>query len=562
MIMNIVIRAWAHPAQAPDRAIRLNKVLAEKNPPKLYTAPIPCAFWMFWALGVFAAQNLKGGLAALFMLCLLSGPAFAEETGYFPDPDYYMDYGLLPETAPPAETAGDLEVLLETSPEAPAVHAEWRVRILVNHPNPQEVSVRIPDLPPSLVLDRLRTAARFAGHDETSGPEAGEKWTAADFFFIPRRGGPVSLAPFEVRVPGRLGYSPPVSALVRGGDEETPPFRAAWEASPAFLTAGQGAEIRLRLVAGKAETSPAASVSYRPQAPVNAILEILDTEEARPGEFLLRFRIIPLEGNSVSIPAAALKYGGASITVPSRKFTVLPAAVPVPQSPGPPPDRGISAGNAAPAGTPPAPAFPDAPARVFPPFRRAYERAVEEGRSCWERGLYAEALAALRRNERELAAGPALAPLRRSAETALGIEFAEDERWRPRRLFLALAITASCLLIFLLAAAGVKGGKREISPVTSGPSWSYTFIVILLFIAGGAGFYGFMGRPGGITRPGGTGVLREAEAFRVPEEGSRPGMFFRQGEPVQIRSRAGAWAYVESFEGKAGWVRLDRIIPY
>jgi hypothetical protein len=31
------------PAQAPGRAIRLNKVLAGFRPPKLYTASIPCA---------------------------------------------------------------------------------------------------------------------------------------------------------------------------------------------------------------------------------------------------------------------------------------------------------------------------------------------------------------------------------------------------------------------------------------------------------------------------------------------------------------------------------------
>jgi hypothetical protein len=125
-----------------------------------------------------------------------------------------------------------------------------------------------------------------------------------------------------------------------------------------------------------------------------------------------------------------------------------------------------------------------------------------------------------------------------------------------------LAITASCGLVFLLAAAGIKSGKEGIFPVTSGPSWGSTFTVIVLLIIIGTAFYGFLGGPGGITRPGGTGILREAGAFRAPEEGSRLDMSFRMGEPVRIRSRADAWACVESFEGKMGWVPLDRIIPY
>jgi hypothetical protein len=500
---------------------------------------------------------IGAGLLGFFILYAFSGPAFSEETGYYPDPDYYLDYGLLPETAPPAEFAGALEALLETSPEIPEVHAEWRVCILVNHPNPQEVSVQIPDLPPSLALDRIRTAVRFVRHNETDG--AGEKWTAIDCFFIPRQGGLVSLAPFEVRTPGRLGYSPPVSALVRGGGDAVS-LRAVWEPVPASLTAGQASEIRLRLMTGRAENRRAASVLYRPEAPVNAILEPLDVAETRPGEFLLRFRIIPLEGNSAGIPPAPLKYGNASVIVPGREFTVLPAASagPAAQSPGPPPDRKTAAGKTEGA----APPFPNASAAVFPPFRRGYERALEEGRAYWERGLYAEALAVLRLKERELAAGPVLAPLRRSAETALGIGFTEDEGWRPRRLFLGLAAAAFCILIFLLAAAGINGRKRRIFPVTSGLSWGYTFVVILLSIIIGGGFYGFLGGPGGITRPGDTGVLREAGAFRVPEEGSVMDTVFRKGEPVRIRSRADSWAYVESFEGKAGWVPLDSIIPY
>jgi hypothetical protein len=507
----------------------------------------------------------SGLLGFFIILSVVLCPVFSQETGFFPDPDYYQDYGLVPETAPPAEFAGDLEVRLETSPEIPEVHREWMIRILVNHPDPRDVSVIVPDLPPSLVPDRIRTSVRFTGRDGEINPGEEEKWTAVDFLFIPGQDGPVSLAPFEARVPGHLGYSPPVSAVIRD-DTRKAALRAVWEPVPASLTVGQSAEVRLRLMTGKAENPQAASVSYRLEAPVNAIIETLDIAEAEPGEFILRFRIIPLEGPSVRLPSAPLNYGDASVTVPGREFSVLPAVpasspVLAIQKTAPASDDGAARSGGDPL---PAPLFPDASGAVFPPFRSGYDRALAEARSYWDRGLYAEALATLRLNERELAAGPALSPLRRFAETALGIEFTEDEGWRPRRLFLILTAAAFFILVFILCAAFRRGGGRNFFSVTSGFSWGYTFIVILLCGMIGAGLYGFFGGPGRVTQSGKsrTGVLRETGAFRVPEDGSVPAMLFREGEPVRIRSVTDAWAYIESFEGKAGWVPLDRIIPY
>ncbi|MDR0386641.1 MAG: hypothetical protein LBH57_01260 [Treponema sp.] len=509
------------------------------------------------------------GLLGFFaFLSAVLCPVFSQETGYFPDPDYYQDYGLVPETAPPAESAGELEVLLETFPQIPEVHREWMIRILVNHPNPQDVSVIIPDLPSSLIPDRIRTAVRFIGRDGETNPGAEEKWTAVDFFFIPGRDGPVSLAPFEARASGRLGYSPPVSAVIRGDAGKTG-LRAVWDPSPSSLRVGQSAEVRLRLITGEAEGRRAASISYGPEAPVNALIESLGIDEAENGEFILRFRIIPLAGSSVLIPSVPLQYGDASVTVPGHEFSVLPAlpsASPVSAvlRSGPVQDGGTKAGDGAARTGGDPPPFPDVPGTVFPPFRGGYERALTEARLNWERGLYAEALAVLRLNERELAAGPALSLLRRSAETALGIGFTEDEKWRPRRIFLVLTAAASCILVFVLVSAKITGNRRKNFPVTSGFPRGYTFIVVFLCAMIGAGLCGFFGGPGRITRPGKsrTGILRETGAFKVPESGNVPAILFREGEPVRIRAVADPWAYVESFEGKTGWVPLDRIIPY
>ncbi|MDR3131032.1 MAG: hypothetical protein LBU18_05740 [Treponema sp.] len=503
-----------------------------------------------------------GLLGFLANLSLVLCPVFSEEAGYFPDPDYYLDYGLSPETGLSGDAAMNMKVLLEVSPEIPEVHAEWLIRILVDYPNPQDVSIQIPELPPSLVLDRLRTAVRFVSSDEETGPAAEEKWTVVDLFFIPVLNGPLSLAPFEVRVPGGFGRSLPVSATVRGGEDEAGSIMAAWESAPAFLVAGHSAETGLRLITRLIENPQ--SLSYRPEAPSNAIIEPAGAEKTGPEEFVLRFRIIPLEGNSIIIPPGILKYEEFSAAVPGREFAVLPSAGRQADSAGasaqgPVSSRDQGAGED-PAGTrlSSAPAFPDA-AAVFPPFRKGYEQALKEGRLYWEQGLYAEALAALRLNERELAAGPALALPRRAAEKALGIEFTEDERWRPRYLLPGLSAVISFIFFALL----IKG-RRKIFTVTLGSIRGYTFIAALFCITLGTSVYGFFSGSVRQAKPdkSRTGILREAGLFRVPEKESLMDPVLQEGEPVRIRSLTDAWVYVESFEGKAGWVPLERIIFY
>jgi hypothetical protein len=293
---------------------------------------------------------------------------------------------------------------------------------------------------------------------------------------------------------------------------------------------------------------------------VNAIVEALGIEENTPGELVLRFRVIPLDGTSVSLKSAPLEYGNASLIAPGRDFRVLPPSL---TAPAPPPETGDAP---IPPGIPVFPAESAGFPAVLPLFREAYEQSLEEARAYWDKGQYAEAMVILRQNERELAAGPALAPLRRAAETALGIGVTGDEKWRPRQLFLVLAAAASLMLIFSLSAIFVIPilRRKKNKNVTLSPSWSYRFIGIIAFIMMGAGFLGFFGGPERGTMPGkGRGaVLRETAAFRVPEDRDAPDLLFREGEPVRIRSLSDPWAYVESFEGKAGWVPLGTIIFY
>jgi hypothetical protein len=119
-------------------------------------------------------------------------------------------------------------------------------------------------------------------------------------------------------------------------------------------------------------------------------------------------------------------------------------------------------------------------------------------------------------------------------------------------------------LIFFLLRKKSRGKS-----VTSSVSRGYRIVFIVLIPVLGLGIYGFYRKFGGFGQ-GRPAVLRETSLYRVPEYGTENsggnlapgGEGFAEGEAVLIRSVAGSWAYVESFDGRAGWVPADRLIPY
>jgi hypothetical protein len=204
--------------------------------------------------------------------------------------------------------------------------------------------------------------------------------------------------------------------------------------------------------------------------------------------------------------------------------------------------------------------FPSGGGDVFFPFRNVYRTAAGKARTLWEGGHKAEALAGLRRDERDLLAGYTLLPLRRAAEKALGLELTEDEKWRPLKPLICISLGSGILLI-LLGLLRVCVKQRS---VTFGPSWGYKSIVLLLIVTLSGGLYGLGSGliDRGFSGVGVSGVLRACTVYRVPDPQGAVSAYWEEGRPVRIRSRAGNWAYVETFDGKAGWVFQGDIVFY
>jgi hypothetical protein len=458
-----------------------------------------------------------------------------------------------------------LGILMWSSPENPEAGSPWTVSILVDYPNPAEVRVTPPDLPPSLTMDQIRSLPGLS--------EGGERRTLVELQFIPRQGGVFTLPPFEVFAPGKRALTPALSLRVSGpAGAGGGNFSLAWDRPPAFLVVGEARTLSLGALDREGGSAPALPPGFRMEAPANAILEALPLDEAgREGGTVLRLRVIPLEGPALNLPALRFSYQGRTLDIPPLRVPVSPAAPAAGKPPGP--AEAAAAGE--PAGPVPAagsaeaaPAFPRDPGKVFFPLRREYEALRGAARELWDRGRRAEALALLRRHERDTALGPFLVPLRRASEEALGLPPAADERWRPWKL-----LTGALLCVLMAAAGGVLialcrrrpgAGKREGPGVTLSEPWGYKIIAVFFIILLGLALLGVSGGMIPLPRSGRTGALIPAylETRRVPDPSGAPAAHFREGESALIRSVADSWVYVESPDGKAGWAPVGMIIPY
>jgi hypothetical protein len=146
-----------------------------------------------------------------------------------------------------------------------------------------------------------------------------------------------------------------------------------------------------------------------------------------------------------------------------------------------------------------------------------------------------------------------LKTFRRNLEQSLGLERTEDEKWRPRALF---------LLGLLGSLAGMAAGAviRFFRPPASRRAGF--FVIISLGLAGICLWGLVTGR--GFPPAGSSGIVRETAARRIPDPAGEEVFFFREGRRVSIRSGGGPWIWVEAPDAPAGagWVPREDVIFY
>jgi hypothetical protein len=325
-----------------------------------------------------------------------------------------------------------------------------------------------------------------------------------------------------------------------------------------------------------------------PPVPAGVILEPEAPSPAERGEgLLLRLRVIPLNVSVFSLPARTLTRGNAVFEIPALRVPVLAApAYPPEAAPAggiasneeasgviapndAAPDSGAAPGSASASDTGAAPAAVPFPPLALPriPLPKSLAASCEtlyaEAKNLWDRAYCAEALAELRRNERDHAAGPLFGALRREAERSLGLSHTAGEKWRPGKPLLGF-----CLAFFLLAlfTAAVSGGRKR-RLVFSALFLSAALIFLYTFLER------FMPwRPPGV-------LVRETVVRRIPDPEGAVIARFPEGLPVRIgpggrgggeaggaKDRAAAWVWAEDFRKgtgvSEGWIPAEKLVFY
>ncbi|MCL2380657.1 MAG: hypothetical protein FWC64_03570 [Treponema sp.] len=464
-----------------------------------------------------------------------------------------------------------LELLVETFPPDPVSGGAWTLSVLVNHPNPHEVSVSPPAFPPSLALQQIRIESRTF---------RGGRWTSVEYSFTSLAAGDTALQPFHVSVPHgqaltgvtTVSFRPPADA-----PRHTPGFRWLYPAAP--LALGERGELALELFDWE-PSSPAPRGIFQGRAPRSAILT--EAAPASTGEGVYRYAIsvIPLEETALALEPFSFQAAGFTLTVPGITVPVLPAP------PAPPEERHAAAAIAA-AETLPAEApehesqripFPEPRGTVVFFLQGEYDRIVATVRALWEEDLRAQALAELRGNERDSLAGPLLVSLRRELEQALGLAFTGDERWRPLGVplfawvfFAGIGIPAAiALCVFRPRFAGRRRfaplGEAAPSRVTSRRRGGFRNVIVLICFVGLALIVLEEGLGRVSTRrlspAGRAAVLERTPAYRVPDTRGTVNVWFDEGQPVVVGAYGVDWSYVQSPDGRSGWVPRRAVISY
>ena len=457
-----------------------------------------------------------------------------------------------------AEEGDVLQVRLETFPLNPIVQNPWSVYILVNYPNPLEVDVWPPNFPSLLVLERIRAETRLVDGDT--------RWTRVEFRFLPLMEAIVDLEPFEIRTP--LGVAFTDRSRVRFGPEVyrrhyEPRFRWLYPASA--VSPGDRAELTLEL----ADWDPGRTVPegfFSGQAPLNAIVREGLPVPVREGVYHYPISVIPLEGSNIVLGPFSFNYEVYNLDVPRISFRVLPARVGVEEDVLPnetiTDNSNESMENENSFRTI---SFPQTQEKFFFLLQGEYNRITARARALWNEDRRAEALAELRRNERDSLCGPFLVSLRQEIEQELGIVFTGNERWRPLKLplvFYALffiAVIAALVFLFILRPRLLIYGKKFFLLRKSFLS------VIIIILATGLGIIFLEGSIGDFPAgrsPGNTAVLKNTYSYRIPDLRGAVNEWFSDGQPVIVGDYSGEWRLAETPDGRSGWVPREAVITY
>ncbi|GMO21367.1 MAG: hypothetical protein Ta2B_00110 [Termitinemataceae bacterium] len=473
----------------------------------------------------------------------------------------------LPIEAKPPE-GPQIDVYAEVSTEFIEQNVPFSITVMVNHPNPVDVHVQPPDFEENFTMERVLTEVKLVKVKERWLP-----WTRFEFLLMPLNAGSVYLGSFEVAIPGRTAATRRMRLKInneKSGKSGRLQWigQNIWNGPPSVLYVGHARDVGLRLLDVERGRAAPKQLPLRIEAPENAVIEELPiTAPDRELGIYFRMRILPLDERDVKIAAHTFRFEGRTLVVPALNIKVQNPPLTVTDSPEEilemennpvehqdfVPQISQDSSETDTKISMPKIQFPKYAESRFLPM--SYRNTIKDAQIFWQAGDYAESLLVLRKGERELACGMQLRILRKTAEVSLGIPNEPNEQWHPRSILygigLASFVALLCSIIFIVCDSRKKQ-KNEQKPKRRNLSPAGAFIFVLAII----GFWIIL--PDMQT----SAITKQTFAQPLPEQGPQIEIPFLEGQKVKVRVRAKEWIYIESYDGKSGWVTEDKIIFY
>jgi hypothetical protein len=329
-------------------------------------------------------------------------------------------------------------VLIQSSPDKPAAGSPWILTLLIDHYEPDEVEVLAPHFGDSLFLELVLKLPRTVNSDE--------RWTAMEYRFVLNSPGTVEFESFAVITPHGQTMTNPFELTIQQPQASSAAqiHKFAWEKIPSGLKTGEEAVFILRY-SGKNSLNqlPEAELFLPPVPPGHIMESIRLADSEKTAGIALKLRLIPLESSPFAVARRQFSHGGHIFEIPALRITVTPSA-------NAPSAKATTAQNTTPAtntatekNTPPFPTLTAAirdHSKLYQKHRADCESIHSHAKNLWEKTYNADALAALRKNERDHPAGAFFAVIRREAERSLGLSGTKDEEkrsfmpfWREKR---------------------------------------------------------------------------------------------------------------------------------
>jgi hypothetical protein len=438
----------------------------------------------------------------------------------------------------------DVKILFEFAPDAVVQDELFKINLLVNHPDPNEIYVRPPDFEDDFRIESMRTGVQVM----LDSRQDSEQWTIFEFFLAAGVSGDRELGSFEVTARGETKRTNPVTVNVRPAKRRNLNTRLVWTGENLYTDAvNQGGvyEAALR-VANREKGRFYPALPARIDAPLNAIVEEVPlSKNDYDSGVVLRLRIVPLNEQPVRINPFSVYYEESLVEIPPLSVKAPPSIAPAPEAEAPEIQE------------PPKSAAPAAAAHIKPvsfsvPAGGAFFKAgaldcIAEAERLWAEEKYADALAVLRRGEMTLFAAGNVKKIRAACEDALNLPPAPSWAWLPRIPLAAVSVLSAAAFIILVCVG--KSRRASLTPLLTGFLVSVSAVSILSF----SYFY-----------EKNKAVLKNCAAYPIPEDSAKAGLFFMEGEPVNIRSESDSWVYVESFRPnvleKYGWVKKENAV--